>query len=169
MIFAWAISNRIQRTTPCFESKIKVQTLLELMGERCCLLHKLKVTWEEIIAILVEADRHDSVSQEECFFDTIAMMHIDIDINHARVVLEQFKRTEHNVVHIAESTCFLLLRVVKSTAPIDSNIRLLVDDHRRAIKRTTCTDLAEIVKAFEARAIWCITNSIYIFDPYSKR
>lgn len=51
----------------------------------------------EELSILVETTRHDSISSIEGLFDSISMMHVDIDVEDSGVVSEQFENTEDNI------------------------------------------------------------------------
>jgi hypothetical protein len=42
-------------------------------------------TWEEL-SVLVETDRHDSISRVESFFNTITVVDVDIDIDYSLMV-----------------------------------------------------------------------------------
>ena len=70
----------------------------------------------------MEGDCHDSVCREECLFDTIAVMAVNIDVEDSLVCLEQLKDAKDAVIDIAEAASFKLLGMVKSTRPIDSNV-----------------------------------------------
>ena len=59
--------------------------------------------WEEGAAKLVEADCHDSVSGQEGFLDAIAVMDIDVHVQHPLVILQQFQDGQYNVVDVAEA------------------------------------------------------------------
>lgn len=37
-------------------------------------------------SVLVKANRHYPVRDVECFFDTVAVVHIDVDIQHAIMI-----------------------------------------------------------------------------------
>eukprot|EP00955_Chlamydomonas_euryale_P022056 232934-Chlamydomonas_euryale.AAC.1 len=41
---------------------------------------------EEKVPVLVEGDRHDAVAQVEGLLDAVAVMDVNVDIQHARVV-----------------------------------------------------------------------------------
>jgi hypothetical protein len=74
----------------------------------------------------VEAHSHNSIGCIESFFNSIAVVHINVDIQNPLVILEQFKDGEYDIIHIAEPTGTLLLRMMKSSRPIDANVRTLV-------------------------------------------
>ena len=41
---------------------------------------------EEVVAIFMEGDGHDAVSEVERLLDTIAVVNVDVDVQHTRVV-----------------------------------------------------------------------------------
>lgn len=56
------------------------------------------------------------VGEVESLLYTIAVVHIDVDVQHARVHLEQLQNAEHKVVHVAEAArlCVDHCKVIKS-------------------------------------------------------
>jgi len=42
------------------------------------------------------------------------VVHVDVDVEHALVFLQQLEDGQHAVVHVAETRCFLSLRVVQA-------------------------------------------------------
>lgn len=77
---------------------------------------------EEVVTVLMEANSHDTASQQECLFYTISVVHVDVDIEHPRVYLQKFENTQDYVVDVAESAGLALLGMVQSTSPIDSHV-----------------------------------------------
>ena len=53
-------------------------------------------------------------------------MHVNVDVQHPLVVLEQLEDAEHDVVGVAESGSLALLRVVQSAHPVDGDVGLEV-------------------------------------------
>ena len=53
-------------------------------------------------------------------------MYIDVDIQNSIMILEEFKDGKHDVVDIAEPTCFLLLCMVQAACPVDGDVCRLV-------------------------------------------
>ena len=51
----------------------------------------------EVFAVLVEGDRHDTVSAVEGFFNAIAVMHIDVDVKYTWVEAQKFDDAKNNV------------------------------------------------------------------------
>lgn len=90
-------------------------------------------TRKEVVPVLVEADGHDSVRQEEGLFDAVSVVNIYIHVHHTLEIFKQFQDGEHNVIDIAEPGGFRLARVVQPACPVDANISFLVDDQPGAI------------------------------------
>lgn len=61
-------------------------------------------SWEKIFLKLMEAYCEDSVCVVECFFHSISMMHIDIKVKYSWISFQQLQDTQHDIVHITEST-----------------------------------------------------------------
>lgn len=51
----------------------------------------------EVLAIFVEGAGHDAIGGVEGFLDAVAVMHINVDIEHALFESEKFDDGEHNV------------------------------------------------------------------------
>lgn len=51
----------------------------------------------EELAVLVERGGHDAVGGVERFFDSVAMVDVDVDVEDARVVAEEFEDAEDDV------------------------------------------------------------------------
>mmetsp|Transcript_11210 Transcript_11210/g.24142 ORF Transcript_11210/g.24142 Transcript_11210/m.24142 type:complete len:274 (+) Transcript_11210:1586-2407(+) len=69
----------------------------------------------EELAVLVEAHRHDPVRQVEGLLHTIAVVDVNVHVQHPRIHLEQLQDAEHNVVHVAEAGRLGLLGVMHTT------------------------------------------------------
>ena len=83
----------------------------------------------------MEGAGHDSVGAIKSFFDTITMMNININIKDASElsiapikegrtdILQQLKNGKNNVINVAEAGSFRLLGMMKTSRPVDDNIR----------------------------------------------
>ena len=87
----------------------------------CSCFFQVTCPWEEI-AIPMEGDCHHAVGRIECFFNSISMVHVDVDVKHTVVVFEELKDCEHDIVDVAETRSFLLLGMVKASRPVDCNV-----------------------------------------------
>ena len=58
---------------------------------------------EEVLGVLVETDRHHPIRAVECLLDPVTMVHVNIQVHHSRVILQQldncFFRVLHNLGH----------------------------------------------------------------------
>ena len=127
----------------------------------------------KVFAILVEGNRHDAVSGVEGFFDAVAVVDINVDIEDALLVAEQFDDTKYNVcknlasvsdhylqrtgpeptVHITETTSFTLLGVMETTSPIYRDIAFPSIESRSAFHGSTSTDSTELEQSVEYRTV----------------
>ena len=81
------------------------------------------------------------------------MVNVDVNVEHALVVLEQLEDGEDDVVGEAEARGLGLLGVVQPARPIDRDVRLALVELRRAAERASDTELAEAVDAVKPRAV----------------
>jgi len=63
---------------------------------------------EESIAVLVEGDGHDPVSEEERILHSIPVVHINVNVQHSRVISQQLDDRQHNVIDVTKPTPFAL-------------------------------------------------------------
>ena len=100
----------------------------------------------EELAVLVEGDGHDAVGGVEGLLHAVPVVHVNVNVQHAPVVLEQLQDAQHNVVHVAEAGRLPALRVVQPARPVDGNVRLPVVELDGAGNGAPCGDLAELVQ-----------------------
>jgi hypothetical protein len=101
----------------------------------------------------VQRERHDAVARVEGLLDAVAVVDVDVDVEHALVVLEQLEDAEHAVVHVAEARGLALLGVVQAAGPVDADVGLLAVEARGAADRARGGDLAELEEAVEDGAV----------------
>src|SRR6266403_268810 len=58
----------------------------KVLSQPGAIIVQLSRSWEKVASILVKRDSHDAVRMVERELDTIAMMDVDVDVQHARVV-----------------------------------------------------------------------------------
>ena len=46
--------------------------------------------WKEIVTIFMKADGHDSICKLKCLLNTISMMDVDVNVENASEILQQF-------------------------------------------------------------------------------
>lgn len=73
----------------------------------------------EVVLEFVEGAGHDSVGQVERFFNSVAVVDVDVDVQHALVGLQQLQNGQHAIIDIAKPWCFWLLGVMQAARPID--------------------------------------------------
>jgi len=84
---------------------------------------------------------------------TVAVVDVDVDVQHARVALEQLEDGEHDVVDVAEARGLLLVRVVQPARPVDRDVALPRVQPPRALDRRAGVHRAELVEPLEDRAV----------------
>lgn len=122
---AYSLSNRVQRSSPR----------------------------EEILIKLMKRHSHDPIRIVEGLFNSIAMMHVYIQIQHPRIHLQQFKDAYDNIVDIAKATGFCFFGVMVASSPIDGDIRNTSDDDVCGVDAPTRSQLTEVIKPIEAGTI----------------
>lgn len=76
----------------------------------------------EVLPVLMEGHGHHPIRGVEGLLDAVAVVHVDVHVQHALVVLQQLQDPEHDVVHVAEARRFGLLGVVEAAAPVDADL-----------------------------------------------
>ena len=104
---------------------------------------------EEGGAELVEGESHDAVGGPECFFYTVAVVDVDVDIEDAGVVAEELEDGEDDIVDVAEAGCLVFLCVVEPPGPVDRNIGLVVDEFAGRVYRGAGGEGAVVEESFE--------------------
>lgn len=66
----------------------------------------------EVLAELVERASHDPIRRVKCFFDTITVVTVNVNVEHARYRAQKFENGEDNIVDVAEARRFSFLRVM---------------------------------------------------------
>ena len=67
-------------------------------------------------------ESHDAVGAVEGLLDAVAVVHVDVDVQDARVDLEQLEDGQHDVVDVAEAGRLRLLGVVQPPGPVDGHV-----------------------------------------------
>mmetsp|Transcript_30866 Transcript_30866/g.106707 ORF Transcript_30866/g.106707 Transcript_30866/m.106707 type:complete len:392 (+) Transcript_30866:254-1429(+) len=89
----------------------------------------------EEIAVLVEGDGHHAVRAVKCLLDAVAVVDVDVDVEDARVVLQQLQNRQDDVVDVTKTRSLRLFRVVEASRPIDGNVGIAGVELRRAVER----------------------------------
>ena len=69
----------------------------------------------------MEGESHDSVSEIESLLDTVAVVDVDINVQHSGIMTEEFTDRDHNIIDEAEPTGLRLLGVVEAAGPVDGD------------------------------------------------
>ncbi len=95
---------------------------------RAVVLEPARAGEELVRLVLVERDGHDAVGGEEGLLDAVAVMHVNVDVQHARVDAQQLQDGEHNVVDVAEARRLGPLGVMQPAAPGYGDVGLVAAD-----------------------------------------
>ena len=76
----------------------------------------------EILSVFVEADCHDTVGRVEGLFHAVAVVAVDVDVQHPWVSPKKLQNAEDDVIDVAEPRGFPLLCVVQPTRPVDGYV-----------------------------------------------
>jgi hypothetical protein len=109
----------------------------------------------------VKADGHHSIGQIKSFLNAITMVNVDIDVQHAFVILEKLQNCDDDVVHIAKAGSFELFRVVQPSGPVDSNVTLMIVELLRSLQAGACVSSTKIVQS------WKVEKSELVSEPWS--
>ena len=82
---------------------------------------------EVVFVVFVEGESHNPVGGEEGLLNAVAVVHVDVNVQHTWVVPEQLQNREHNVVDIAESRRFGFFSVVEPAGPVYRDVGLPVE------------------------------------------
>ena len=72
----------------------------------------------------MKANSEYSVCVVKGLFDSVAVMHIDIQVQNPRVGFEQLENAEDDVIDVAETTGLRFLAVVVPSRPVYGDIAL---------------------------------------------
>ncbi|KAI4136886.1 MAG: hypothetical protein LQ340_008112, partial [Diploschistes diacapsis] len=108
---------------------------------------------EFLRVVLVKGERHDPVRRPEGLLDPVAVVHVDVDVQHARVRVQQLQDRQHDVVDVAEARRFVLFRVVQPARPVYCDLRLLRRQFARRVQRAARVERAVAVQPVEDGAV----------------
>ena len=101
------------------------------------------------LVVFVERESHDAIRRPKGLFDAVAVVHVDVDVQDARVVEQELQDRQDDVVDVAEPAGFGLLGVVQPAGPVDGNGRLVRGQFARrvqgcaGVERTVCVEAVE--------------------------
>ena len=101
----------------------------------------------------MEGEGHDTIGEVEGLLDAVAVVDVNVDVEDARVHLEQLEDCQHDVVGVAEAARLALFRVMQATRPVDHDVGAALVDARGAGNGTAGVGLAVLEEAVEDRAV----------------
>lgn len=101
----------------------------------------------------MERHGHDAVSQVEGLLDAVAVVHVYINVQDARMVLEQLQDSNDNVVDVTEAGRLELLGVVQAAGPVDGDVTAVLVQLHGAVQRRARVHGTKVVQALEHRTI----------------
>lgn len=108
---------------------------------------------EKPIAVLVERHGHDAVGEVKRLLDAVAVVHVDVDVQHAGMVLEQLQYGDDDVVDVTEARGLELLGVVQAAGPVDGDVATVLVQLHRAVQRRARVHGAKVVQPLEHRTV----------------
>ena len=117
----------------------------------------------EVLSVLVEGHGHDAVGGVEGLLDAVAVVDVDVDVEHPLVVLEQLQDGQDDVVDVAEAGGLALLGVVEAAGPVDGDLRGLLVQLDRGGDGAAAGELAELVEAVEHGAVLADVEPLHLF------
>ena len=70
----------------------------------------------------MERGCHHSVRSQKCFFDTVTVMAVNIDVQNSLVGFEKLDDTQNTVVGITKAGSFVLFSVMQTPSPINRDL-----------------------------------------------
>ena len=111
----------------------------------------------------MEWNGHNSISCVKCFFDTVPVMNVNIDVQDTLMIFQQFQDGQDNVVDVTETWSFGFFGVMESSSPIDGNVcSLFVQLYSRSYW-TSGRQLTKFVEAVEDGAIFTDVEPLHLF------
>jgi hypothetical protein len=87
----------------------------------------------EVLAELVKGAGHHAAGGVEGLLDAVAVVDVDVDVQHALMFLQQLQDAQHAVVDIAEAAGLALLGVVQAASPVYHGVgHAFVESNRTA-------------------------------------
>jgi len=81
--------------------------------------------WKKI-AVFVKTHCHNSVSSIKGFFNSIAMVAVNVNIKHALVSFEQLYYSQNAIIYVAEAWSLKFLCVMETASPVNRNFTLVL-------------------------------------------
>jgi len=94
----------------------------EVLAKPRAIIVQLARAREKVPGVFMKRNGHDAVRMVECELDAIAVMDVDVDVQHARMVFEHLQYSKHSVINVAKSICLAPLGMMKAAGPIDGSV-----------------------------------------------
>jgi hypothetical protein len=95
---------------------------------------------------------HNPIRRVESFFNAIAMVAVNVNVEDSRVNAEEVENGKDNVIYIAEAGGFAFLGMVQATCPVDGNVCWVGSKGAGGSCRTQSVWLEENIKIRTERA-----------------
>ena len=102
------------------------------------------------------------IRRVEGLLDTVAMMNVDINVQHPTMVLQQLEDGEDDIVGVAEAGRLALFGVVQPARPVDAHVALPLVELDRATYRAAGARLAKVVEAIEDRRVFANIEALHL-------
>eukprot|EP00962_Isochrysis_galbana_P009153 scaffold2549_cov108-Isochrysis_galbana.AAC.10 len=96
---------------------------------------------------------HHSIRRIEGFLDPVTVVDVNVQVEHAGVVLEHVEDGQHNVVDVAEARRLGPLGVMQPPSPVDAHVRGARVETQRTVDRAPRVKPAVVVQAVEDGAV----------------
>ena len=68
---------------------------------------------------------HDAVRSVKRLLNSVSMVHIDVNVEDARMVPQELENSKDDIVNVAEPGCLSFLGMMQSSGPVDGNVALV--------------------------------------------
>lgn len=96
---------------------------------------------------------HHTISQVERLLDAVAVVHVDVDVQHPGVVLQQLQNGDHDVVDVTEAGRLKLLGVMEPAGPVNGDVAAILVQLHRTVQRRASIHGTEVVEALKHRTV----------------
>lgn len=96
---------------------------------------------------------HHSIRGIEGLLDPVPVVYVNVQVEHAGVVLEHVEDGQHNVVDVAEARRLGPLGVMQPPSPVDAHVRGARVETQRTVDRAPRVEPAVVVQAVEDGAV----------------
>lgn len=103
----------------------------------------------EEVAVLVQAEGHDTVGAVEGLLDAVAVMDVDVDVQDAGVHLEELEDGQDDVIDVAEAGRLGLLGVMEAPGPVDGDVGVVVVEADGPVDGGAGVQLGELEQSVE--------------------